>query len=45
MLIIVIWLVFYGALPMGFIMNLTDVDCITKNNPNCDEHLDDFLFQ
>jgi hypothetical protein len=44
MLIIVKWLVFYGTLPMGFVMNFTEVDCITRNNPNCDEHLDDISY-
>jgi hypothetical protein len=44
MLIIVIWLFFYGALPMGFVMNFADVDCITRNNPNCDEHLDHIFY-
>jgi hypothetical protein len=44
MLIIVKWLVFYVALPMGFVMNFINVDCITRNIPNCDEHLDDISY-
>lgn len=44
MLIIVKSLVFYGALPMGFVMNFNDIDCIMRNNPNYDEHLDDISY-
>jgi hypothetical protein len=44
MLIIVKWFVFYGALPMGFVMNFTGIDCIMRNNPNYDEHLDDISY-
>ncbi len=44
MLIIVKWLVFYGALPMGFVMNFIGIDCIMRNNPSYDEHLDDISY-